>query len=99
MPELKEIVSSPPSRAVMQVSSESRLGVDARMYAYLRENSPSGSRSNVVDVCSGGVTAPVDGSTLRPAWMLFVWRPDMASIISVRSLFQPRAARFPRGRR
>ena len=65
-PEENAAASAPPSRSLTHSSRSDRVGLPERLYTKPSGYEPSGSRSKVVDMCIGGVTAPVAGSTLRP---------------------------------
>ncbi len=63
---LKRGYGFPPSRSLTHSSKSVRVGLPERPYTKPVGYVPSGSRSKVVNLCIGGVTAPVVGSTFRP---------------------------------
>ncbi|MER8962824.1 hypothetical protein NKI24_28605 [Mesorhizobium sp. M0701] len=56
----------------MAISNALRVGFPSRVYSNPEGNEPSTLRWNVVLVCSGRDTAPVEASTARPQWIAFV---------------------------
>src|SRR5262245_24639741 len=70
--EANAAAAAPPSSEARHSSSAWRLGLSLRAYKKPRGYEPSGSRSNVVDGWIAGVTAPVAGSTCKPAWIATV---------------------------